>query len=189
VKRTTRTPKPGSSRGGSSIIEILLAISVLMTGLLAYTRSLAISASLEEDNKETALAIAGAQKVVEDLNGTPFDEVFAAFNETQDDDGLVTGTVFGDDFAVAGLEPLPGDADGLPGEVVFPSLDNGGVLELREDMVMAELGMPQDLDLDGAVDGLDHAGDYRVLPVIVRVRWRHEANDRVFEIRTMLGAR
>ena len=39
---------------------------------------------------------------------------------------------------------------------------------LREDVAIPAMGMPRDLDGDNVVDGVDHKGDYRMLPVIVR---------------------
>ena len=57
--------------------------------------------------------------------------------------------------------------DGRVGEVVFPG--DGKVL--REDGDDPLLGMPRDLDLDDETDAADHADDYRILPVLVRVRW------------------
>jgi hypothetical protein len=44
--------------------------------------------------------------------------------------------------------------------------------QLREDVDEPKLGMPQDLDGNGVVDGNNHATDYKLLPVLVRVRWR-----------------
>ena len=67
-----------------------------------------------------------------------------------------------------GLEPLRDDPDGRVGEVVFP----GDGVVLREDQNDRLLGMPRDLDLDDKTDAADHAANYRVLPVLVRVRWR-----------------
>ena len=31
---------------------------------------------------------------------------------------------------------------------------------------------PQDLDASGTIDSVNHATDYKLLPVLVRVRWR-----------------
>ena len=66
-----------------------------------------------------------------------------------------------------GVSPRVGDPDGMAGEVIFP----GGGFVLREDVTDRQLGMPRDLNGDGAWDGVNHADDYTVLPVAVRVRW------------------
>ena len=79
-----------------------------------------------------------------------------------------------------------GDADGLAGQVIFPTRV-GFPGALREDVVDAKLGMPRDLDGDGVIDTANHAGNYRLLPVIVRVRWRGATGNASAELRTMLG--
>ena len=171
------------------MIELLVAIAILTTGLLAYSHTLVESAEVERLNEETALATAAACGVAEALNGAPFEQAFAAFNTSVDDDGIVTGRIPGGTFDVAGLAARDNDPDGITGEVVFPTELNGGVLELREDLVDASMGMPRDLNLDGVIDAIDHSNDYRILPVIIRVDWESGARDREFEVRTILGAR
>ena len=49
------------------------------------------------------------------------------------------------------------------------------------------MGMPRDLDGDGVIDALDHSGDYRLLPVLVRVAWRGSSGPAKLEFRTMLA--
>jgi len=39
------------------------------------------------------------------------------------------------------------------------------------------------------VDDLDHSGDYRILPVLVRVTWQDGRDERELEVTTILGAR
>jgi hypothetical protein len=58
---------------------------------------------------------------------------------------------------------------------------------LREDVNLPELGMPRDLNGDGAVDAGNHSTDYRLLPVIVRVRWQGAGGPSQFELKTMLA--
>jgi len=180
------------ARRGATIVEVLIAVAVLVIGVLAYSRALIQSADIEASNNETALATAGVQRVAELVNGTTFEQIFAAFDDTDADDALVTapnGQVWGSGFRVDGLAVRGGDPDGLPGEVVFPTVDNGGTLELREDVVDDELGMPRDLNLDGVIDSADHSADYKILPVTIRVEWESGERDRELEIHTILGAR
>ena len=89
-----------------------------------------------------------------------------------------------------GLDPLPDDADGRVGELIFPEVNTAAALpaiwELREDAVIPELGLPRDLNGDSIVDAADHAADYAVLPVIVRLEWMGDFGPRIFEMHTML---
>jgi len=49
------------------------------------------------------------------------------------------------------------------------------------------IGMPRDLNLDGAVDALYHAGDYMILPVRVRVQWMGASGPRTVELQTQIS--
>ena len=177
------------SRLGTGMVELLFAIAVILVGLLGYSRTLAETAELEDLNRETAIATDAARQVVEAINGSPFDEVFARFNSDTGDDGALTGPAPGNLFEVEGLALVPGDADGNHGEIIFPSQAGAGSLELREDVVLTELGMPRDLNFDGAIDGNDHAADYALLPVRVLIQWQSAGREREFEIRTLVGVR
>ena len=50
------------------------------------------------------------------------------------------------------------------GEIVMPTLA-GSPEVLREDIANAPLGMPMDLNGDGAITATNHALDYTLLPV------------------------
>ena len=101
-----------------------------------------------------------------------FSEVFVRFNASAVDDPA-PGLSPGNTFPVPGLEPQPGDADGIPGEIVFP----GGGVNLLENVFDVELGMPRDLGGILGVDADPHDTDYRILPLLVRVRWRGVSGD------------
>ena len=64
----------------------------------------------------------------------------------------------------------------------FPTVSG----QLREDVADAQLGTPMDLNGDGAIDGADHSGDYVLLPVRIRVRWRGVTGLRTFDVCTVL---
>jgi type II secretory pathway pseudopilin PulG len=170
--------------GGLTLLEIAIAVTVLAAGLGSAVYSLLTASALERSTRERALALQAAESSLEALQASAFDEAFARFNATALDDpagGLSPGNA----FAVPGLEPWPGDADGLPGEILFP----GDGVALFENVVVPELGMPRDLTLDDppVIDGIDHAADYRVLPVLVRVRWAGARGNREFVLGTTLN--
>jgi hypothetical protein len=68
------------------------------------------------------------------------------------------------------------------GEIVFP-LAAG---ELREDLDEPRMGMPRDLTGEGDIDNLDHSLDYRLLPVLVRLRWLGAGGHAKFELLTVI---
>lgn len=167
IPRSTRR----SRRSAFTLLEILVALTLLVVGVLGFLQVIVGSVRTAETNREQTLAIQAARQMMERLQATPLDQVFATFSGA------------GSGFAVAGLDPRAGDADGLPGEIRFPEVAGA----LREDLVDPLLGTPRDLNGDGVLDALDHAADYRVLPVLVRVSWRGVAGNSRVELRTLLG--
>jgi prepilin-type N-terminal cleavage/methylation domain-containing protein len=182
---TGRRRSSGATRAaGFSLLELMIAVSVLVIGVAFTARSIIASTQLARSNRESVIAVEAARRTIETLRGEAFAQVFARYNPaTSDDPG---GAAPGPNFVVAGLDPMPDDADGRVGQIVLPTLAGAGSV-LRENMNDASLGLPRDLDLDGVVDGADHAANYRILPVLVRVRWRGERGAQQVELRTILG--
>ncbi len=158
-------------RGGFSLLEILLTLVIFGITMAGLTSSQLASLALSRSNRELSSATAAAQAVLEALRDEDdFAQVYARWNGSTGDDPL-GGLVPGNAFDVVGLEPQPDDPDGRVGEVLFPG-DGFVLLENAQDR---GLGLPRDLDLDGNIDGTDKAASYRVLPVLVRVRWNGPA--------------
>jgi hypothetical protein len=121
------------------------------------------------------------------MQAETFAQVFARYNSTGTDDPGGIGTAPGANFAVPGLEPRPGDPDGMVGQILFPATA-GAPSVLREDLVDLALGMPRDLNGSGGTDSANHAADYQLLPVLVRVDWASAAGRGRTELKTMLVA-
>lgn len=157
-----------AARQGFSLLEVLLTVSIFGIAMAGLTSSQLTAIALSRTNRDQSLAMDAAQSVLEALEDEPEEEfarIFLRWNSVPGDDPL-TGDSPGSAFDVPGLEPLRDDPDGRVGEILFP----GGSEVLREDVNDRLLGMPRDLNLDGDDD--DVAPDYRILPVLVRVRWR-----------------
>jgi len=185
-RRTPAQPIPRRSRAGLTLVEILCALAVLMIGLLGFTQAIFASSRSSQATKENTLATQAARRVLEEIQANVFDELFWRYNALASDDPGGSGTAAGANFAVTGLQATADDADGFPGEVIMPVVAGvPGVL--RENISDGKLGMPRDLNGDGAIDGLNHATDYEILPVLVRVRWRGPGGVQTVELRTMLG--
>ena len=166
-------------RSGFTLLEILVAVAVFGITMAALTTTQVSSIALSRTNLETSAAADAAQSVMEAIcDEDDFGQVFARWNAVPGDE-LEPGAP-GNAFDVRGLEPAPDDPDGRVGEVVFP----GDGVQLREDVIDPLLGMPRDLDVDKAPvpDGDDHAADYRILPVLVRVRWSGAAGIQQIQI-------
>lgn len=173
-------------RAGFSLVETSLAAMILTIAVIGLSGSMVSSMALTRVNRETALAEAALRRAMERITGAQFAQAFVLFNTDPDDDPAGPGTAPGATFTVDGL----GEVGGVPvGSIAFPTVDPGGGPELREDVADAAFGMPRDLDGDNAVDADDHAGDYRLLPVRISLRWRGMSGVRTLTVESMLCAR
>jgi len=170
---------------GTTTLELVFAVAVLMVGLLGYSRSLVQSVNLGQANREMAIATEAARRALEQVSSVPFDEAFARYNTDPADDPDGPGSAAGSIFGVVGLDLRWEDINGVQGEILFPT-DGGG---LRENVDHPDLGPGRDLNLDGVIDAADHSTDYRVLPVLVRVAWRSGMRTNQIEMQTIVCER
>lgn len=171
-------------RGGFTLVEVMVSSLVLVIGALGLLASVTAADRMVESSRQTRTAFDAARAVCEDMRSRSLSEVFAAYNATTVDDPS-GATAPGVDFDVRGLSATLDDADGRVGEVHFPSADG---LTLREDVVDRNLGMPRDLDGDGAVETGAMLAAPLVLPVTIRVRWRGPRGPQVVELHRVLFA-
>jgi len=173
-------------RRGFSLVEACLAATVMTVAVGGLSAAIVSAFALQRSNHETATAQAAARRMMERIRGVPFAEAFARFNTNAADDPSGAGTAPGANFVVDGLSVPADDADGRTGSVEFPVTIVGTTPQLREDMTDVALGMPRDLNGDGAVDSANHAANYRILPVRVRVRWTGVSGIRTLTVESIL---
>jgi hypothetical protein len=182
------TRRARARRAGVTLLELLIALTAMVIGMLGFAQVMASSATVNALSHETALAREAGRRTIELLQSEEFAQVYALYNSNPADDPIGgPGSAPGSGIDVAGLQPMEGDVDGLVGEILFPTSDVGGVLALREDVRSVAFGTPRDLNGDGVTDGLDHASDYQLLPVVVRFQWRSSKGTARFELRTLLA--
>lgn len=179
-------PAGGSGRraraGGFTLVEVMVVCTILAIALVMLSGTVASTSRLVPSTQESYSACLGAANTIEAMHNEDPAQLWALFNGLPDDDPGGPGTAPGSSFAVADLALLPGDPDGRAGEVLVPELEG----QLREDQVEPLLGLPRDLNGDSKIDSLDHADDWLVLPVVVRVRWQGLNGPREFSLATML---
>lgn len=181
--------RPGGRafRAGFTLIEVAVAIVVLLVAVSGLSSAVVSALNLAHSNEETAIASDAARQVAESLQDVNFSDIFATFNSDPADDPGGAGVAPGNNFAVTGLAPLSADADGLAGQIIFPTSGLGGAaVALREDAVDLSLGLPRDLNADGNVDAANHANDYVLLPVTVRIDWQGSSGVRFLEFDMLL---
>jgi Tfp pilus assembly protein PilV len=190
---------------GLTVVEVVVAMSVMVVAASIFCQMLAGTTRLRQLNRENALAADSARVVLEQMRNAPIREVYRRYNEDPKDDPLGQGTGPGQYFDVAGLTALADAPLGRAGQILFPSqavqvTSSGGGKKaagstattsiqwhLREDFVDDALGMPRDLNGDNVIDSLNHATDYIILPVRIRVSWQSPTGPRHFDLLTQLG--
>lgn len=186
MSRPLRPAPRGRACQGFTFVELLVGMTVLMVAVLILSSVVSSMAQQRAVNRETALAVAAARNTLETLRAQDFGLVFALYNDDPDDDPAGAGSAPGQRFAVAGLQPVPEAADGLQGEIVFPTVDDPGGQQLREDVELRVLGMPRDLSGDNVIDDQDHGHGYFILPLQIRVSWKSPYGPRTYALATQL---
>jgi len=174
-------------RKGLTLLELSFSITLLVLGITAISRLTLGITRVANMQRDCELATEGARAMLERIQAEAFSQAFRSFNATGVDDPGGPNTAPGANFAVAGLRAAADDPDGQPGEIIMPT-PAGLPGELREDVVNEKLAMPHDLNGNQLVDALNHATNYKLLPVLVRVRWRaSDGTVGVVELKTCLA--
>ncbi|HKX46829.1 MAG TPA: type II secretion system protein [Planctomycetota bacterium] len=164
----SRRARRRARRAGFTLVELMVVLVILSLAVGMLSGTMASTTRLAPVQREEALASEAARFQLETLRLVAVADLYALYNAAPGDDPGGAGTAPGSHFDVAGLTAQPGDPDGRVGRLRFP----GDGVELREDGEDVFLGLPRDLDGDGAVDDGDHADDYRILPVEVLLEWQ-----------------
>ncbi len=88
---------------GFTILEVMIASTIILLVLVGLLSSLAKSQQLKQNTGEYQVALEAARQKFEEIQSTTYSTVFATYNNTN--------------FAVTGLIALPQDADGRVGRV------------------------------------------------------------------------
>lgn len=160
---------------GFTFVEVVCVLSFLALGLLALAASIGSGMRTVAINRESDVAAHAAREALERLQdpAVDFELIFATYNHDPDDDPSVD--------APGGLFNVDGLRDSS-GEIIFPIGGDGG-LELREDVA------GRDLNGDEEIDSENHAADYLLLPVTVRIEWQGVTGARSVEFATVLAKR
>lgn len=166
-----------------TLTEIMVSMMVMTVSVYILSSTITATIAHSAGKRERIRAVEAVRSLLEEMRSLPCGELFALYNDDPTDDPSGLGTAPGKHFAIEGLDPQEGDADGFVGEVILPALAS----PLREDTVNEALGLPRDLNGDAKVDDRDHSGDYILLPVHIRVEWSGQVGERHFEMYTMFA--
>lgn len=172
-----------------TLIEVAIAMPIVVIALGMFIQMITAGSGMRGEARDDWAASAAAQDLIETMRNEEFRDLVRLYNADPFDDPGGPGTAPGNLFAVASLSPLE---DGGPvGEVFLPIWNRGSEVvpawEVREDIADVQLGTPRDLSGDSVVDDVDHIGDYTLLPIRIRLRWRGSFGRRTFELHTVLS--
>jgi len=173
-----------SRSAGFALIEIVVAFSALLVVLLGFSRMLLSSRMASATTHEATLAKEAARSMLEQLMALDARSAYERYNASTADDPGGGVTAPGPNFAVRGLSAIEGDAEGMPGRILFP--ETGGVLS--ESVSLPQYGWPIPMNGDGDTDDADVSGDFTLLPVVVRVEYRTAGGPGLIEFKSVVGA-
>ncbi len=173
---------PQRSVGGFSLLEVMVALSVLIIGLVGLLAVIASTTRLNALSRENLVARRSAERMLESMRNTPWKDIFKHYhlkaNDAYTPAASVSAVAHGPDFEVekndAGLQvlrPLSGDADGKCGKIYFPTDASGSDLLEKGSGAFVGSGADLDLDRNGLIDTTDVSKDYKLLPVRLVIEW------------------
>jgi hypothetical protein len=175
---------------GFSLVEMVIVVAILVTGILTHVSTIAVAHRHARDTEEHGLAVATLQRFIERIRAETdwaglWEHLRVHSTESAGDDTLshlgadpalavLDATAWYSGFIVPStLQDTSPTAESYCRFLIqVPVTNDGGVFTLREDTNAPRYGLPWDLNGDGAIDANDHSGDYRQLPVVVRMRWK-----------------
>ncbi|MFT5049681.1 MAG: hypothetical protein ACI8QZ_001074 [Chlamydiales bacterium] len=166
-----------------TLTEIMVSMMVMTVSVYILSTTITATIAHSAGKRERIKAVEAVRSLLEEMRSLPCGELFARYNDDPADDADGPGTAPGRHFSVLGLDSQKNDADGFVGEVIMSAVS----APLREDAVNSSLGLPRDLNGDALIDDADHAEDYILLPVHIRVEWSGHVGEREFEMFTMFA--
>jgi Tfp pilus assembly protein PilV len=154
------------ARSGFTLIEIALTTTVLLVALVSTSASVFSLHALRRQSRERSIAHNAVQIRSERVHAA----ARAAIHQTGSwathvvSSQCPAGTLEAD-FDVEGLTPQDGEAH--VGKIVFVVDET-----LSDADLGVSLGLPRDLDGDGAIWNHDVSARARILPVLVSARWK-----------------
>ncbi len=155
--------RSGRRQEGFTVLEAAISLTVLAVALLSLWGTLIYCSRSDVAAEQKNHAMNAAQAKIEELKSEPFSSLIAVYGPT--------GTV-GNTFDVPGFDEA--------GE------GNGRIVFFTDETAAGSMGLPLDLNGDGDDADTDVSADYRLLPVLVQVRWVGPLGPQQVELRSIL---
>lgn len=168
--RTRARPGPRrSARGGFSLVELAIALSILLIGMVSIVTASSQMNSLRRQSRERAMVQNGVRSVAERMQAR-------ALQLAQSDPGGWSQTLaaeFVGTFDILELDAVTGEPAVGAVQVVT---DEG----LTDADLLVAIGMPRDLNGDGDASDADVTAGAVLLPVVVTARWRGVSGEQTY---------
>ncbi|HEX6811188.1 MAG TPA: hypothetical protein VF384_06175 [Planctomycetota bacterium] len=102
------SPNQRAGEAGTSLIDLMFAAAAIVTMLLAVSTAVTSQSRTRRLADERNLAMVACRNAIEEIRNQPFTTLLALHGTGFDIPGTNGGP--------GGLRPVPGDADGLPGQ-------------------------------------------------------------------------
>lgn len=175
------SPAPRSRMRGFTLVETLVAASVLTIAVLGHAATAVSADRLNQLGARRGLAVLTLQRFVERMRA---DDDWAGLyarllaNSVESASDTTLASLAADPalttFAPSAYYPdfvAPSSLGTVTVLVQVPATTVAGTRHLLENLVAPRYGLPYDLDGDGIIDAASHDTDRRALPVVVRLRW------------------
>lgn len=171
----SRPPKAGPLPvGGFTMVELMFVMVIIVIALLGFVFGLGVSVQDVSASKQSYVALNAARSKIEEMKGERFRHLYTdygpgaageTFAVSYEEEGN-TYTLEADEGAPAGTVIFCVDETTIPGDFAWVST--------------------YDLNGDGDSGDTDVSGEYKILPVIVRVSWLDSYGARNLDVPTIL---
>lgn len=162
------------ARGGFTLIELAIAISIFMIGMVSVVSATTRMHSLRRQNRERTLAQNAVRSMSERVQARSYE--LAADESTWSENLLALygpeGSA-GETFDVEGLDPSPGNATVGALSLIVDETQIDAVLGLQ-------LGLPRDLNGDGDALDTNVSADAVLLPCTVTLDWSSHTGEQTY---------
>lgn len=161
----TRKNNKRGKDDGFTVVEMALATTMLMVGIMAISAATLRMHQLGRQNRERTIAHNAMTQMGERLNSAS--AIAALTPSTWADtviDAYSEGGAIGNLFTVTGLSPIEGEEE--PGFITFITDET-----LTDAELGVEMGMPRDLNGDGDATDNDVTDSVELLPAIITISW------------------
>ncbi|MEI6233366.1 MAG: prepilin-type N-terminal cleavage/methylation domain-containing protein [Planctomycetota bacterium] len=151
---------------GMTLIELMVAMSILAIGILGSMSALISISALETANHDDLIAVNISRQKLAEIQTQSFQTIFTFYGPNGAQNSFP-------------VTPLPNGT----GKLVFPTNAAGALDETIND---TDLGMPMDLNSNGSASDTDVSTSYKLLPLRIEISWDSSVGRREFKLNTMM---